>query len=80
MTTTRAALRQIEPGNDATCTQCGKPIRFAAKTHAQQVIANVYVDGVWQRVEHFHALCYEEAGRPHGEPAPAKVFGPSGRH
>ena len=33
-----------------------------------QVICNVYVKGRWDRVEHFHAPCYEEAGQPFGEP------------
>jgi hypothetical protein len=32
-----------------------------------QVICNVYVDGVWDRVEHFHDVCYADAGRPYGE-------------
>jgi hypothetical protein len=25
--------------------------------------------GTWDRVEHFHAFCYEEAGEPYGTPA-----------
>ena len=33
-----------------------------------QMICNVYESGVWQRVEHFHAECYEEADRPYGDP------------
>jgi len=32
------------------------------------VICNVYNGNVWERVEHFHAECYLEAGSPHGEP------------
>ena len=72
VTATRAVLRPVEPGNDAVCAHCGSPVRFAAKSHAQQVIANVYVDGAWDRVEHFHARCYIEAGSPHGEAAPPK--------
>jgi hypothetical protein len=31
-----------------------------------QVIANVYVDGRWNRVEHFHEECYGEADAPYG--------------
>lgn len=72
MSTTRAVLRQVEPGNDALCAHCGAAVRFAAKSHAQQVIANVYADGAWDRVEHFHARCYIEAGSPYGEAAPPK--------
>jgi hypothetical protein len=78
VTTTRAVLRPIEPGNDAVCAHCGSPVRFAARSHAQQVIANVYVDGAWHRVEHFHARCYPEAGSPYGEVAPPAPPTPQG--
>ena len=64
--TSRAVIRSIEAGNSATCASCGRPVKFSAKTKLQQVIANVYVDQVWDRVEHFHADCYEGAGRPYG--------------
>ena len=36
-----------------------------ARAQLNQVIANVYVAGVWDRVEHFHEPCYETAGAPH---------------
>ena len=62
----RAVLRPVEAGNSANCAACGKLVKFSAKTKLQQVIANVYVDQVWDRVEHFHADCYEGAGRPYG--------------
>jgi hypothetical protein len=39
-----------------------------ARAQLRQVICNVYEDGVWQRVEHFHADCYLEASEPYGEP------------
>ncbi len=45
---------------------CGAQIKFAARSHPRQVIANVYDDGVWQRVEHYHEECYLEAGEPFG--------------
>jgi hypothetical protein len=32
------------------------------------VIANVYDNGTWIRVEHYHADCYDEAGQPYGAP------------
>jgi hypothetical protein len=38
-----------------------------------QVIANVYVDGVWDRVEHYHAECYDEAGSPYGDATPQQL-------
>jgi uncharacterized protein (DUF2267 family) len=63
----RAVVRRIEPGNLAVCVQCAQPVKFAAKLHKMQVIANVYVDGRWNRVEHFHDDCYDEAGSPHGK-------------
>jgi hypothetical protein len=63
----RAALRRIEPGNLAVCVHCSQPVKFAAKVHRMQVIANVYVDGRWNRVEHFHDECYDEAESPYGD-------------
>lgn len=65
--TSRAVLRRIEPGNLAVCVHCAQPVKFAAKVHRMQVIANVYVDGRWNRVEHFHDECYDEATAPYGE-------------
>ena len=62
----RAVLRRVEAGNTATCAHCSEPVTFTAKTQRQQVIANVYVDSRWDRVEHFHSECYEEAGQPYG--------------
>ena len=67
--TSRAVVRPIEPGNSAVCAQCGTPVKFVARTQGKQVIANVYEDGQWLRVEHFHADCYDEASQPYGEPA-----------
>lgn len=69
MTTSRAVERPIEAGNSAMCAHCGEPVKFVARAHLRQVIANVYEDGTWQRVEHFHADCYADAGQPYGEPA-----------
>ncbi|MBV9663536.1 MAG: hypothetical protein JOZ37_06185 [Actinobacteria bacterium] len=68
MTNSRAVERAIEPGNSAICAHCGQPVKFVARAQLRQVIANVYVDGTWDRVEHFHADCYVEAGAPYGEP------------
>jgi hypothetical protein len=65
----RAVVRPIEPGNSALCAQCGAPVKFVARAQLRQVIANVYEDGTWVRVEHYHADCYEDAGRPYGAPA-----------
>jgi hypothetical protein len=65
----RAVVRPIEPGNSAICVHCGAPVKFVARAQLRQVIANVYVDGTWNRVEHFHADCYTEAGEPYGSPA-----------
>lgn len=65
----RAVDRPIEPGNSAMCTLCSAPVKFVARAQLRQVIANVYVDGNWARVEHFHADCYAEAGEPYGTTA-----------
>ena len=62
----RAVERQFEPGNSAICTGCGAPVKFVARAQLRQVIANVYEDGVWLRVEHYHSDCYEESGKPYG--------------
>ena len=65
----RAALRTIEAGSSAICVSCDEQVKFKAKVKAQQVICNVYIDGRWNRVEHYHLECYTEAGAPYGEPA-----------
>ncbi len=62
----RAVLRPVDPGNDASCAHCSEPVKFAARHQRRQVIANVYLAGRWNRVEHFHEECYGAAGRPHG--------------
>ncbi len=67
--TSRAVLRPVEAGNSATCAVCARPVKFSAKVKLHQVIANVYVDRVWARVEHYHAECYESAGQPYGSAA-----------
>jgi hypothetical protein len=66
----RAVLRTIEAGSSAMCATCDEQVKFRAKTKAHQVICNVYVDGKWDRVEHFHLECYEISDKPYGEPAP----------
>ena len=66
MSTTRAVVRGVEPGNDVRCVRCGKQIKFAARTHPRQVIANIYLEGAWNRVDHFHEECYLDAGEPYG--------------
>jgi hypothetical protein len=65
----RAVLRTIEAGSSAMCVLCDDQVKFKAKVRGTQVICNVYVDGRWNRVEHFHSECYTEAGTPYGEPA-----------
>lgn len=65
----RAVMRVVEPGTTAICARCGNPVKFAARAQHRQVIANVYVKGIWNRVEHFHAECYVEASEPYGPAA-----------
>jgi hypothetical protein len=67
--TSRAVLRLIEPGSSVDCAHCDQRVKFQARVRLQQVICNVYIDGAWDRVEHFHAECYEIAGAPYGEPS-----------
>lgn len=65
----RAVVRTIEAGSDAYCEFCGERVKFQAKHKHLQVICNVYVKGVWARVEHYHATCYDMAGQPYGAAA-----------
>ena len=62
-------VRPVEAGNSAVCASCDAPVKFTPRTKALQVIANVYEHGVWNRVEHYHAECYEAAGEPYGSAA-----------
>jgi hypothetical protein len=63
----RAVLRDVEPGSSVDCSYCGERVKFQAKMRNKQVICNVYVGGRWDRVEHFHSECYEQASAPYGE-------------
>ena len=65
----RAVTRPVEAGSSVKCAGCGMPVKFRAKARLSQVIANVYIDGVWDRVEHYHAECYESVGQPYGSAA-----------
>ncbi len=62
----RAVVRFVDAGNDALCERCQEPVKFVAKLKVRQVIANVYVNGRWDRVEHYHEACYQDAGQPYG--------------
>ena len=64
--TSRAVIRDVEAGSSVDCAWCGERVKFQAKMRNRQVICNVYVDGKWDRVEHFHADCYSTANEPHG--------------
>ena len=73
----RAVMRLIEAGSGVECTECGEQVKFKARERFEQAICNVYVKGVWDRVEHYHAECYTIAGEPYGpaEAAKPKVAG-----
>jgi len=64
----RAVTRLIDPGNSAYCAVCDGLLKYAARRRQHQVIANVYVNGRWDRVEHYHPEHYIEAGEPYGPP------------
>jgi hypothetical protein len=64
--TSRAVRRRVEAGSMTMCANCRTQVKFAAKQQRFQVIANVYTDGHWDRVEHFHDECYDESGAPYG--------------
>ena len=67
--TSRPVTGPVEVRSALPCAACGPPVKFTAKTRLWQVIVNVYVDGVWDRVEHYHADCYNEVGQPYGSAA-----------
>ena len=73
---TRAVIRGIDAGSSASCVTCDQQVKFSAKTKRYQVIANVYVAGRWNRVEHYHFECYVEIGSPHGVLDPSNVPAP----
>lgn len=66
--TSRAVSRTVDAGNSAYCAVCDELIKFRARIRAEQIICNVYVKNRWDRVEHYHPECYEQAGSPYGEP------------
>src|SRR3954467_14110594 len=65
----RAVLRTIEAGSSAMWGTGDEQVKFRAKVKMQQVVCNVYVNGKWNRVEHYHLECYDQAGEPYGSPA-----------
>lgn len=67
--TSRAVRRLVEPGSWVTCVLCSETIKFAARVRHEQAICNIYEGGQWQRVEHYHAECYDEMGAPYGPAA-----------
>ncbi len=62
----RAVVRDVEAGCSVDCSRCGERVKFQAKVRNKQVICNIYKRRKWNRVEHFHLSCYEEAGSPYG--------------
>jgi hypothetical protein len=65
----RAVLRPVEAGSHVECAHCGDRVKFQAKLRQQQVICNIYIQGRWDRVEHYHVSCYDLAGEPAGAAA-----------
>ena len=63
----RAIIKLIEAGSAAECPHCLDRVKFRARHRDQQVICNVYDNGVWKRVEQYHLECYHDADSPHGE-------------
>ena len=63
----RAVLRTIVKGTDVDCVGCDNPIKFHPRVKALEVICNVYEDGNWKAVEHYHEQCYGAAESPYGQ-------------
>ena len=71
----RAVVREVKAGSHVMCAACGDLVRFRARLKLREVICNVYVDGVWARVEHYHADCYATAFEPYGSADASRVGG-----
>jgi hypothetical protein len=54
---TRAVLLKWAPTTHI-CEACNKPI-LAEKGRRRAVCCNIYENGRWARVEHFHPACYD---------------------
>ncbi len=65
----RAALRPIEAGSYVDCARCRQRVKFQAKIRLMQVICNVYDQGRWVKVEHYHESCYLETDLAYGPPS-----------
>jgi hypothetical protein len=77
--TSRAVARFIEAGSSVTCAHCDRSVVFRARLRVQQVICNVYDQGRWLRVEHYHRDCYDEARAPYGDPDDSQPMRPRQR-
>jgi hypothetical protein len=69
----RVVLREIGSGLEVRCPKshggCGEEVRFniqIRRPYRRQVVANVYWNGKWERTEHWHLMCYLNAGKPYG--------------
>lgn len=60
-------IRDVEAGSTVDCVHCDERVKFQAKVRNKQAICNIYINGAWNRVEHYHADCYVAAGEPYGE-------------
>jgi len=56
----------VQPGSWVNCESCGEQIKYQVRAQNMQMICNVYEDGTWSRVEHYHSGCYSESGEPYG--------------
>ncbi|HSH31818.1 MAG TPA: hypothetical protein VK963_04105 [Candidatus Saccharimonadales bacterium] len=64
----RAVPRKVQPGSTAVpCWHCPEVIGFRGHNRpTHQVICNIYADGRWTHVEHYHLECYRQVGSPYG--------------
>jgi len=65
---TRAVIAEIPAGNMAKCPVCDGDVKFNARKKPKRIICNVYEGDRWDRMEEFHAECYDSVGRPYGDP------------
>jgi hypothetical protein len=72
---TRSVVRMIEAGGEEICPTgrggCGERVKFSAQTPSKfrkKVVANIYWQSTWNRIEVWHLHCYGRAGYVYGVP------------
>ncbi len=68
---TRAVEKPLTAGKEEycgylACEYAKRKIASSSRAPIKEVIANVYENGKWSFVVHFHVDCYNKLGQPYG--------------